>query len=80
MIVESLSSIVFWFFGLIFDGFSIIQLPTNLITAVVEIMKYGIWILGLDLFVIFWASVLFWLMFKLTAGLILFIWRLLPLT
>lgn len=80
MVVEALSDIVFWFIGLLFDGFSIISLPTNLITAVVDIMKYGIWILGLDLFVIVWSSIIFWIMFKLSAGILLFVWRLLPLT
>lgn len=80
MILEGLSGVVFWFIGLMFDGFSIVSLPTNAITAVVNIMKYGIWVLGLDLFVIVWSSILFWMIFKLSAGLLLFIWRLLPLT
>lgn len=75
MVIELLSDICFWVFGLLFDGFSIITLPVNLITAVIEIMKYGIWIMGLDLFIIFWSSILFWLTFKLAAGLVLFVLR-----
>ena len=75
MILEALSDLCFWVFGLLFDGFSLVTLPMNLVTAVIEIMKYGVWIMGLDLFVIFWSSILFWLTFKLGAGLILFILR-----
>lgn len=80
MIIEGLSNIVFWLFGLIFDAFSIVTLPANLISALLTIIKYGIWIVGLDLWVIFWSCVIGWLVFKFTAGLVLFIWRLLPLT
>ena len=80
MIFNGLADVVFWLFSLIFDGFSIVALPLNTITAVINIMKYGIWIMGVDLFVITWSCIIFWLTFKFSAGLVLFIWRLLPLT
>lgn len=80
MIVEKLFDVILWLVSLIFDGLSLIALPTNYITVLLNIMKYGVWVMGLDLFVIFWSCILFWITFKLGAGLILFIWRLLPLT
>lgn len=80
MIIEALSNIVFWLFGLMFDGFSIVTLPLNLVSVLVDILKYGIWVMGLDLFVITWTCIFGWLFAKLAIGLVLFIWRLLPLT
>lgn len=80
MIIEGVTGLAFWFVGLLFEGLQVVSLPVNLVTVLVEFMRVGAWILGADLLGIAFASVLFWLTFKLTAGLLLFIWRLLPLT
>ena len=80
MIIESLLDLTFWFIGLLFEGLQIISIPTNLLGVLVNFMRFGAWVLGADLLGIVFSSILFWLSFKFSAGLILFIWRLLPLT
>lgn len=80
MIIESVTGVAYWMIGRLFEGLQIVSLPVNLATVLVDFMKVGAWILGADLLGIVFSSILFWLTFKLTAGLLLFIWRLLPLT
>ena len=80
MIVDGLLNLTMWFIELLFSGFSAISLPINLVSVLVTILKYGAWVIGSDLVVIIFTTIIFWLTFKLGAGLILFIWRLLPLT
>ena len=80
MIIEGVTGLAFWLVGLLFEGLQVVSLPINLATVLIDFMKVGAWILGADLLGIVFASVMFWLTFKMTAGLLLFIWRLLPLT
>ena len=80
MIIEGVTCLAFWVVGLLFEGLQVVSLPVNLATVLIDFMKIGAWILGADLLGIVFATVSFWLTFKLAAGLILFIWRLLPLT
>lgn len=80
MIVESLLDLTYWFIGLLFEGFQIISIPTDLLGTLVNFLKFGAWVIGADLLGIVFSSIFFWLGFKFSAGLILFIWRLLPLT
>lgn len=80
MIVESITGWAFFLIESLFSGFSLISLPVNLINVLVDIMKFGAWVIGADLLGLVIGSIGFWLTFKFTAGLVLFIWRLLPLT
>lgn len=80
MIMEGLSSLAFWFIGLLFEGMQVVSLPVNLMSVLLDFMKGGAWVLGVDLLVLAFTSVLFWLSFKFTAGLLLFVWRLIPFT
>ena len=80
MIVEALFGFGGWIIELIFSGFNIITLPLNLTSALFDIMKFGAWIIGGDLFAIVFGNIFFWLGFKFVSGLILFIYRLIPLT
>lgn len=80
MIMDGLSSFVYWFIGLLFEGMQVVSLPTNLMSVLLDFMKGGAWVLGVDLLVLAMTSVIFWLSFKFTAGLLLFVWRLIPLT
>lgn len=80
MIVETLTGFGFWLIGLIFEGFQAITLPLNLITVLLDFMKFGAWVIGADLVAIVIGSIGFWLTFKFTAGLVLFLYRLIPLT
>lgn len=80
MIVESITGWAFFLIESLFSGFSLISLPVNLINVLVDIMKFGAWVIGADLLGLVIGSIGFWLTFKFTAGLVLFIWRLIPLT
>ena len=65
-------------FGL--EGLHALSLPVNLMQAVATFTGYGVWLVGADWIIIFCQCVLFWCSVKLTIGVVLFIWRLLPLT
>lgn len=80
MILEGLAGFAMWIIEMIFAGFQVISLPVNLISVLIDFMKYGAWILGGDLLAIVFSCVFGWLTFKFTAGLLLFIYRLIPLT
>lgn len=62
------------------SGLSSVALPFQLVGALGSITGYGAYIVGGDLLLIFASVVAFWLTVKLLIGIILFIWRLLPLT
>lgn len=62
------------------EGLHALSIPLNLLTAISQFTGYGVWLVGFDLITIFVQCVTFWLSVKLTVGLALFIWRLLPLT
>lgn len=80
MIVEGLTGLTMWFIELVFTGFQAVSLPANLVSVVLDIMKYGAWVMGGDLVAIFFATVFGWMSFKFTAGLLVWLWELLPLT
>lgn len=80
MIIESVTGWAFFLIESLFSGFSLVSLPVNLINVLIDIMKFGAWVIGADLLGLVIGSIGFWLTFKFTAGLVLFIWRLLPLT
>jgi hypothetical protein len=58
----------------------VITLPSNLLSTLQAVTCYGSYVVGSDLLLIFCSNVTFWLAAKVTIGLVLFIWRLLPFT
>jgi hypothetical protein len=58
----------------------VITLPSNVISTLQAVTCYGSYVVGSDLLLIFCTTVTFWLTAKITVGLVLFIWRLLPFT
>ena len=62
----------------VLTGMQILSLPVDLIGALATCVQYGQYIMGADLAVL--ASAMFWIGLKATAGLLIFIWKLLPLT
>lgn len=80
MIIEGLTGLATWLIGNIFELFQIVNIPTNLVATLLDFMKFGVWVLGGDVYLIVMSTIIGWLVFKLAAGVILFIWRLLPLT
>lgn len=80
MIVETLLEFATSLIEGLFSGLSVLSLPLNLLTVLLDVFCYGVWVIGADLMAIVISSIVFWMGTKFTIGLVLFIWRLLPLT
>lgn len=80
MIFEALISILCELIVGALEGFNLVTLPVNLIQALGAFCSYGAYIVGADLLLVFCSCVLMWMSIKAVVGLVLFIWRLLPLT
>ena len=80
MIVETLLSFSCALIQGLFSGLQFISLPTDLLTVLLDILCYGVWVIGADLMAIVISTITGWLAFKFGIGLVLFVWRLLPLT
>lgn len=80
MIFEGLINILCGLIVGVLQGFNMVTLPVNLIQALGAFCSYGAYIVGADLLLIFASCVLMWMTIKSVLGIILFIWRLLPLT
>lgn len=80
MIVNTLLDLVVNSICGIFHGLEVLSLPIDLIGALVTVLEYGNAIVGTDLMLIIFGSIMGWLAIRTTAGLVIFIWRLLPLT
>lgn len=80
MIVETLLSFACALIQGLFSGFQLVNLPLDLMTVLLDIFCYGVWVIGADLMAIVISTITGWLVFKFGAGLVLFVWRLLPLT
>lgn len=77
------STLLSWFFSLLthlLNGFDILSLPSNFITLISNVVVYGTWVIGADLLGIIISTAVWWWTLKLVIGIVLFIWRLLPLT
>lgn len=64
----------------LFSLFEFVNLPLDLISTLYTIVCYGTWCVGADVLALFSASVMGWLIFKSSAGLALWLYKLLPLT
>ena len=80
MIVETIVDIFFNSLLGFFNGLELIGLPFQLINTLSTILVYGVWIVGADIMALFISMVVSWWVIKLTIGLVLWIWELLPLT
>lgn len=78
MIVEALINIFVGFVDVIISGVSILTLPTDLISAISTLGAYGSWVVGSDLLMLVGACVFHWTTIKITCGLVLFVYRLVP--
>lgn len=80
MIGETLIDLFFDIFGGLFSAVEFIGLPLDLIGTLTSILAYGNWVIGVDILAYFVASVIFWWVFKMSIGLIVWVWDRLPLT
>ena len=80
MIVETLLHFAATTIQNLFSGLQFVTLPLDFLTVLLDIMCYGIWVIGADMAGIVLANIVFWMATRFTIGLVIFIWRLLPLT
>lgn len=80
MILETLINIFCVMLDGLLSGFKYIQIPKQGIEALATVTAYGSYVVGADLLLCFASVVATWMLMKITVGVGLFIWRLLPLT
>lgn len=80
MIFEFFINMFVTFLDTLISAVSIVTLPIDMISAVSTVSAYGSWVVGSDLLLIFATCVFTWTTIKIGIGLVLFVWRLLPLT
>ena len=80
MILETLINIFCVMLDGLLFGFEYIQIPKQGIEALATVTAYGSYVVGADLLLCFASVVATWMLMKITVGVGLFIWRLLPLT
>ena len=80
MILETLINIFCVMLDGLLSGVEFIQIPKQGIEALATVTAYGSYVVGADLLLCFASVVATWMLIKITVGVGLFIWRLLPLT
>lgn len=80
MIGETLIDLFFNIFRGLFSTINFLSLPVDLIGTLSTWLAYGNWVVGLDVIGIFVASVVFWWVFHMSIGLVVWVWNKLPLT
>lgn len=79
MVLEAIFSFGIWLFEMIAESLPSLQPAMyNISNTLGEIVGFGIWVIGDEMWLIFMASITAWLTFKLVWGTVLFIYRLLP--
>ncbi len=80
MIVQTAVDMFFGIFSVLFGAIEFVKLPTETIEALTTILAYGNWVVGVDIMALFVATVVFWWGFKMSIGVIVWVWDRLPLT
>lgn len=78
MIIEGLISLFCHAFSLLLTPFEAISLPFNFINVLATISGFGTYLVGADLLIMIVGCVMFWTSVKVSVGIILFIWDILP--
>ncbi len=80
MILETIINIFCVMLDGLLSGFELVQIPKQGIEALATVTAYGSYVVGADLLLCFASVVATWMLMKITVGVGLFLWRLLPLT
>lgn len=80
MIVETLIGLFCGLLDGMLNAVSLVSIPIEGISVLATVTGYGSYVVGADLLLTFAGCVSAWMLLKLTVGIGLFIWRLLPLT
>lgn len=80
MILEFVINIAVTMFKGVLSTFSLLSLPVDMVATLANFLSYGNYVVGTDLLLLFSGSVFLWMGIKLSVGLFIFIWKMLPLT
>lgn len=80
MLLEFLIQIACSVFSAALSGLNFINIPIDLVNVLGTICAYGNWVVGADVLLLFAGCLVFWTGVKLSFGVIVYIWKLLPLT
>lgn len=80
MILEFLINIVVTLLSGFISGVSLASIPVDMIKALQTVCAYGSWIVGADLLLVFASCVFVWTGVRIASGIVVFIWKMLPLT
>lgn len=80
MILEFVIDVFCGFLVQLMSAANAVSIPVNGIQTLATFASYGSYIVGSDLLLTFCGVVFMWMGTKLTVGVGLFVWRLLPLT
>lgn len=66
-------------FGTVSIG-EVVALPVELLGVLTTLLQYGVWVVGVDVIALVFSTIFFWWGLKASLGLVIFVWKLLPLT
>ncbi len=80
MVLNAIFDFGIWLFGLIAESIPSAQpVMYSASTLLRDLLSFGVWVIGEDMWVFFISTVAGWLTFKLGWGIVLFIYKLIPL-
>ena len=80
MIIQGLVSMFVGILVKLLDFASFVSIPTDVITVLSTATVFGSYVVGSDIMVLFGTSITSWIAVKLSIGLALQVWKLLPFT
>lgn len=80
MIIEFLVNCCVNCISALIGGVSMVSVPIQAVSVLRDFVSFGSYVVGADILLMFASVVVTWTTIKLTIGIGLFIWRLLPLT
>lgn len=80
MVIKAFLNLFVGAFKLAVSGFKTFNIPVSLVGNLAAFAKYGSYVVGSDLLLTFAACVFFWMSFKLTLGILIFFWKMMPFT
>lgn len=78
MIIESLIALASNIFSVLISGLNFFSIPSDLVDVLATVCVYGNWIIGSDVLLLFSGCVASWFLINFGAGVLLFIYRLIP--
>ena len=79
MVLNAIFNFGIWIFEMIAEVMPPLSVAMyNTADTLAEVLSFGVWVIGDDMWITFMTLISAWLTFKLTWGLVLFIYRLLP--